>query len=113
AGARRGGERGPRLHQRGSVSRFVNGVRRMTCVMLPLATEESAEPGRAPTRLRCSVLAKLVGPEPSRREEVNGYWFWGLIALFVAVPEFLAAFSKEVRADIPWPTISNLIGKDL
>ena len=59
------------------------------------------------------MLAKLVGPAPSRREEANGYWFWGLIALFIAVPEFLAAFSKELKADIPWPTISNLIGKDL
>jgi hypothetical protein len=56
---------------------------------------------------------RLVGPDPSRREERDGYWFWGLIALFIAVPELLAAFSKELKADIPWPTISNLIGKDL
>jgi len=25
----------------------------------------------------------------------------------------LAAFSKTLKADIPWPTISNLVGKDL
>jgi hypothetical protein len=56
---------------------------------------------------------RLVGPTPGRREEVDGYWYWGLIAIFVAVPELLAAFSKELRADIPWPTISNLVGKDL
>jgi hypothetical protein len=34
-------------------------------------------------------------------------------ALFIGVPELLAAFSKTLKADIPWPTISNLVGKDL
>jgi hypothetical protein len=29
------------------------------------------------------------------------------------VPELLAAFSDTLKADIPWPTISNLVGKDL
>jgi hypothetical protein len=58
-------------------------------------------------------MRKLIGSEPSRRAELDGYCFWGLIAVFVAVPELLAAFSRELRADIPWPTISNLIGKDL
>jgi hypothetical protein len=62
---------------------------------------------------RASNAAKLVGPEVGRREEINGYWFWGLLAIFVAVPELLAAFSKQLKADLPWPTISNLIGKDL
>ena len=58
-------------------------------------------------------MAKLIGPAASRREELSGYWFWGLVAAFIAVPELLAAFSKDLRADIPWPTISNLVGKDL
>ena len=35
---------------------------------------------------------------------------WGLTALFIAVPEVLAALSKTLKADIPWPTISNLTG---
>lgn len=45
--------------------------------------------------------------------ERNGYWFWGLVSAFVAVPEVLAALSTSLRADIPWPTISNLIGRNL
>ena len=45
--------------------------------------------------------------------ERNGYWFWGLLTLFVLVPEVLAALSRTLRADIPWPTISNLIGRNL
>lgn len=36
-----------------------------------------------------------------------------MIALFIAIPELLAAFSHRLKADIPWPTISNLVGKDL
>lgn len=48
-----------------------------------------------------------------RNAERNGYWFWGLLTLFVLVPEVLAALSTTLRADIPWPTISNLIGRNL
>lgn len=48
-----------------------------------------------------------------RNAERNGYWFWGLLGLFIAVPEVLAALSKTLRADIPWPTISNLVGRNL
>jgi hypothetical protein len=59
------------------------------------------------------LTAKLVGPVEDARDEENGYWFWGLMAVFVAIPELLAAFSSEVKADIPWPTVSNLIGKSL
>ena len=59
------------------------------------------------------MTAELVGPSVSQREEVNGYWFWGLVTLFIGVPELLAAFSKWMTAQIPWPTISNLVGKDL
>jgi hypothetical protein len=70
-------------------------------------------PSRAGASVFGVVVSKLVGPAASRREEVSGYWFWGLIAAFIAVPELLAAFSKELKADIPWPTISNLVGKDL
>jgi hypothetical protein len=57
--------------------------------------------------------AKLVGTTASLRDEINGYIFWGLVALFIGVPEVLAATSKRLKADIPWPTISNLVGKDL
>jgi hypothetical protein len=35
------------------------------------------------------------------------------VALFIGVPEVLAALSKRMKASIPWPTISNLVGKDL
>jgi len=45
--------------------------------------------------------------------ERNGYWFWGLMALFIGVPEALAALSTTLRADIPWPTISDLVGRHL
>ena len=48
-----------------------------------------------------------------RNAERNGYWFWGLLALFILVPEVLAALSRQLRSDIPWPTISNLIGRNL
>jgi hypothetical protein len=51
--------------------------------------------------------------DAGHRDELNGYVFWGLVALFIGVPELLAAFSKTLKADIPWPTISNLVGKDL
>ena len=56
---------------------------------------------------------KVVGPTVGRRDEINGYVFWGLVVLFIGVPELLAAFSSTLKADIPWPTISNLVGKDL
>ncbi len=55
----------------------------------------------------------FVGDRVGPHDERNGYVFWGLVALFIGVPEALAAFSKTLKADIPWPTISNLIGKDL
>ena len=45
--------------------------------------------------------------------ERNGYWFWGLMAFFIGVPEVLAALSSTLKADIPWPTISNLVGRHL
>jgi hypothetical protein len=59
------------------------------------------------------LTQQLVGARVSERDEINGYWFWGLVALFIAIPELLAALSKTLKADIPWPTISNLVGKDL
>jgi hypothetical protein len=67
----------------------------------------AADPSTTP------VAQDFVGDEVSRHDEVNGYVFWGLVALFIGVPELLAAFSKTLKADIPWPTISNLVGKDL
>jgi hypothetical protein len=59
------------------------------------------------------VAQDFVGDRVSHRDELNGYLFWGLVALFIGVPEVLAAFSDTIKADIPWPTISNLVGKDL
>jgi hypothetical protein len=59
------------------------------------------------------LTRRLVGAVADRRDEANGYVFWGLVALFIGLPELLAAFSSTLRADIPWPTISNLVGKDL
>jgi hypothetical protein len=59
------------------------------------------------------VAQDFVGDEVSHRDEINGYVFWGLVALFIGVPELLAALSSTLKADIPWPTISNLVGKDL
>jgi hypothetical protein len=59
------------------------------------------------------VAQDFVGDEVSHRDELNGYVFWGLVALFIGVPEVLAALSSTLKADIPWPTTSNLIGKDL
>jgi hypothetical protein len=59
------------------------------------------------------VTQRLVGQPVSGRDEINGYVFWGLVALFIGVPELLAAFSSTLKADIPWPTITNLVGKDL
>ena len=59
------------------------------------------------------VTQNFVGDGVGDHDERNGYVFWGLVALFIGVPEVLAAFSKTLKADIPWPTISNLVGKDL
>ena len=42
--------------------------------------------------------------------ERRGYALWGPLAVFIAVPEFLAALSKTLKADIPWPTISSTTG---
>jgi hypothetical protein len=67
----------------------------------------------ATTARTTPVTERLVGARVGRREEINGYVFWGLVALFIGVPELLAAFSSTLKADIPWPTISNLVGKDL
>lgn len=73
----------------------------------PPPTREAADLAANP------LTERLVGATVSHRDEINGYWFWGLVALFIGVPELLAAFSKTLKADIPWPTISNLVGKDL
>jgi hypothetical protein len=59
------------------------------------------------------VAQDFVGDPVSDRDERNGYVFWGLVALFIGVPELLASLSSTLKADIPWPTASNLIGKDL
>jgi hypothetical protein len=67
----------------------------------------------ATTRTPTSSAQDFVGDPVGDRDEINGYVFWGLVALFIGVPELLAAFSKTLKAEIPWPTISNLVGKDL
>ena len=54
-----------------------------------------------------------IGAKACAHDERNGYWLWGLVGAFIGIPELLAAFSKTPKADIPWPTISNLVGKDL
>jgi hypothetical protein len=72
-----------------------------------------AAPAGAPAALPATALTRRLAGAATRRDEVNGYVFWGLVTLFIGVPEVLAAFSKTLRADIPWPTISNLVGKDL
>jgi hypothetical protein len=59
------------------------------------------------------VAPDFVGDQVSHRDEINGYVFWGLVSLFIGVPEVLAGLSNSLKADIPWPTISNLVGKDL
>ena len=47
------------------------------------------------------------GPAPEARDGRTGwgYLMWGLAALFIAVPELLAAWRKA-----PWPTISATVG---
>lgn len=63
-----------------------------------------------------AVTRSLVGTSapPSRRDEANGYLFWGLLTLWIGIPELLAGI-KWTREHLnpPWPTISNLVGKDL
>jgi len=49
----------------------------------------------------------------TRREELDGYVFWGLVAVFIGAPEALAALSARLEREIPFPTISNLVGHDL
>jgi hypothetical protein len=62
-----------------------------------------------------SATSRLVGPQGATvPEEANGYVFWGLLALFIGIPELLAGIKwTRERVHIPWPTISNLVGKDL
>jgi len=67
----------------------------------------------ATSRSKTPVAKNVVGDEVSHRDEINGYIFWGLVALFIGVPDVLAAWSDTLKADIPWPTISNLVGKEL
>jgi len=54
----------------------------------PQPAKQAADP--PPTRL----AGRLIGATVSSRDESNGYLFWGLVALFIGVPELLAAFSK-------------------
>jgi hypothetical protein len=67
----------------------------------------------ATNRSETPVVKNVVGNEVSHRDELNGYVFWGLVALFIGVPDVMAASSNTLKADIPWPTISNLVGNDL
>ena len=47
---------------------------------------------------------------PVRPLEKRGYWLWGPLTVFIAVPEILAALSGRLKNAIPWPTISNMTG---
>ena len=70
--------------------------------------------GSAPEKPgREGILRQLVGRSTGGPGERYGYWFWGSVAVFVGVPDILAGLSKTLKAQIPWPTISNLVGKDL
>jgi hypothetical protein len=42
--------------------------------------------------------------------EKRGYALWIPLAIFIAVPEILAALSKHLKNLIPWPTISSMTG---
>jgi hypothetical protein len=42
--------------------------------------------------------------------EKRGYALWIPLAIFIAVPEILAALSKHLQNAIPWPTISSMTG---
>jgi hypothetical protein len=63
-----------------------------------------------------NVTERIVGSgvrAVTAAEERNGYVFWGLVALFIGVPEVLAALSRRLRHAIPWPTVSGLVGRDI
>jgi hypothetical protein len=63
-----------------------------------------------------SVKRNLVGTArvPSTRHETNGYLFWGLLTLWIGIPELLAGIKwTRQHLNLPWPTISSLVGKDL
>ena len=51
------------------------------------------------------LTKQVIGANVTAHDERNGYWFWGLVAAFIGIPELLAGFSKTLKADIPWPTI--------
>ena len=53
---------------------------------------------------------EFLEPKPVSALEKRGYWLWGPLAVFIAVPEILAALSKHLQSVIPWPTISNMTG---
>ena len=62
--------------------------------------------GRSGTTVALTPLTKqVIGANVTAHDERNGYWFWGLVAAFIGIPELLAGFSKTLKADIPWPTI--------
>jgi hypothetical protein len=53
---------------------------------------------------------EFLEPGPLTPLEKRGYALWGPLALFIAVPEILAAVSKQLKNVIPWPTISSMTG---
>src|SRR6478672_7680864 len=87
-----------------SSSELSLGGRRMNEAKLNTVTLRAMSPGSSPPRPAAEPLVRqLVGPSVGRDDERNGYWFWGLIALFVGVPDVLAGISGTLRAHIPWP----------
>ena len=42
-----------------------------------------------------------MGDEVSRHDEVNGYVFWGLVALFIGVPELLGGVFEDPQGRHP------------
>lgn len=59
------------------------------------------------------MLTEKVAGATTRRAETNGYVFWGLTAALIGIPDVLAALSSSLRADIPWSTVSALVGRDI
>jgi hypothetical protein len=55
--------------------------------------EAARKPGGRPgTAVALTPLTKqVIGANVTAHDERNGYWFWGLVAAFIGIPELLAA----------------------
>ena len=54
---------------------------------------------------RADLAAEAAARADGGKTEKVGYVFWGVLALFVAIPEVLAE-----AWHVPWPTISETVG---